>query len=133
VAHRTEATVHARAASGAWEDAVCVLQGIDVVRVVAASTDLLDRSRIAVTIPGVVLVRSLTGVEADVVLVDVSRPALVAEIRGVRAGRVVGYAPHVDDAAQSAALAAGCTEVLARSVFFHRLPHLVAGEHPPEP
>ena len=101
-------------------------------RVVAASTDLLDRSRIAATVPGVMLVRSLAGVEADVVLVDVSRPALVAELRGVRAARIVAYAPHVDDAAQGAALAAGCTEVLARSVFFRRLPHLVAGRHPLE-
>jgi hypothetical protein len=117
----------------AWQDAGRVLEGIDLVRVVAASTDLMDRSRIAATVPGVVLVQSLTGVEADVVLVDVSRPALVAELRAVRAARIVGYAPHVDDAAQGAALAAGCTEVLARSVFFHRLPHLVAGQHPPEP
>jgi hypothetical protein len=109
------------------------LEGIDLVRVVAASTDLMDRSRIAATVPGVVLVRSLTGVEADVVLVDASRPALIAELRAVRAARIVGYAPHVDEAAQDAALAAGCTEVLARSVFFHRLPHLVAGQHNPEP
>jgi len=109
------------------------LEGIDLVRVVAASTDLMDRSRIAATVPGVVLVRSLLGVEADVVLVDVSHSALVAELRGVRAARIVGYAPHVDEAARGAALAAGCTEVLARSVFFHRLSHLVAGPHPPAP
>jgi hypothetical protein len=56
----------------------------------------------------------------------------VAEVREVRAARIVGYAPHVDDAAQGAALAAGCTEVLPRSVFFRRLPHLVAGRHDPE-
>jgi hypothetical protein len=93
----------------------------------------MDRSRIAATVPGVVLVRSLMGVEADVVLVDVSHSALVAELRAVRAARIVGYAPHVDDAARGAALAAGCTEVLARSVFFHRLSHLVAGQHPPAP
>jgi hypothetical protein len=109
------------------------LEGLDLVRVVAASTDLLDRSRIAATVPGVVLVRSLTGVEADVVLVDVSRPSLVAQLRGVRAARIVGYAPHVDGADQGAALAAGCTEVMARSVFFHRLSHLVAGPPPPDP
>ena len=108
------------------------MEGIDLVRVVAASSDLMDRSRIAATVPGVVLVQSLTGVEADVVLVDVGRPALVAELRAVRAARIIGYAPHVDDTAQGAALAAGCTEVLARSVFFHRLPHLI-GQHPPEP
>jgi hypothetical protein len=109
------------------------LERIDLVRVVVACTDLMDRSRIAATVPGVVLVRSLMGVEADVVLVDVSRPALVAELPAVRAARIVGYAPHVDDAARSAALAAGCTEVLARSVFFHRLPQLIAGQHRPEP
>jgi hypothetical protein len=109
------------------------VEGIDLVRVVAASTDLMDRSRIEAMVPGVVLVRSLAGVEADVVLVDVSRPALVAELPAVRAARIVGYASHVDDVAQGAALAAGCTEVLTRSVFFHRLPQLVAGHHPPGP
>jgi len=130
---RARERVQARAVSGAWEDAVRGLEGIDLVRVVAASTDLMDRSRIAATVPGVVLVRSLMGVEADVVLVDVSHSALVAELRAVRSASIVGYAPHVDDAAPGAALAAGSTEVLARSVFFHRLSHLVAGRHPPEP
>lgn len=130
---RARERIRARAVSGAWEDAVRVLEGIDLVRVVAASTDLMDRSRIVATVPGVVLVRSLMGVEADVVLVDVSHSVLVAELRAVRAARIVGYAPHVDDAARGAALAAGCTEVLARSVFFNRLSHLVAGQHPPEP
>src|SRR5690349_20586201 len=90
---RARERVHARGVSGAWEDVVGVFEGIDLVRLVAASTDLMDRSRIAATVPGVVLVRSLTGVEADVVLVDVSQPALVAELRAVRAPRIVGYAP----------------------------------------
>ena len=94
-------------------------------KVVAATPDLMDRSRLAAELPEAELVRSLEGVEADLVLVDVSRPALVAQLGQVRAPRIVGYGPHLDTEATAAALAAGCTEVLARSVFFRRLRSLV--------
>ena len=50
--------------------------------------------------------------------------------RGERLGAVgahtVGFAAHVDEELMAAASAAGCDEVLARSVFFRRFPDFVS-------
>jgi len=93
-------------------------------RVVALVYDLLDRSRIAAALPGVRFVRSLDGVEADLVLVDLGAAPALGELANVRAARIVGFVAHVDTERAAEARAAGCTEVLPRSVFFRRLPDL---------
>lgn len=97
-------------------------------RVVAFAPDLMDQSKLRAA--GVDLVRrvaDLAEVEADRVLVDLSRPGVLDTV-GAIGGEVIGFGPHVDDALLDAGLAAGCAEVLPRSVFFRRLPQLAAGD-----
>ncbi|MEM7285570.1 MAG: hypothetical protein AAF480_04390 [Actinomycetota bacterium] len=97
-------------------------------RVVAFAPDLMDQSKLRAA--GVEIVRSvgaLAEVEADRVLVDLSRPGVLDAIADVDA-EVIGFGPHVDDDLLQAGRAAGCSEVLARSVFFRRLPALAAGD-----
>jgi hypothetical protein len=91
--------------------------------------DLMDRSR--VTASGVQVVfagapAELIGLDAEVILVDLSRPGVLDVLPGITA-RVVGFASHVDRELLAAARAAGCDEVLARSAFFGRLPQILAG------
>jgi hypothetical protein len=91
--------------------------------VVAYAPDLMDRSRIAAAVPGVVFVRSpdaLASTPARLVLLDLSRPGALDALPTV-AGRVVGFGSHVDDELLAAARAAGCDEVLPRSRFFRQL------------
>jgi len=100
--------------------------------VVAFVPDLMDRSRVSAAVRGVAFVgrpdqlAAAAGVE-DIALVDLGRagvlealPALVAS--GVR---VIAFGAHVDGDTLDAARAAGCEEVLARSVFFRTLGDLV--------
>lgn len=97
-------------------------------RVVGYAPDLMDQSKLKGA--GVEMVRSvadLTDVIADRVLVDLSRPGVLEAVAGIDA-EVIGFGPHVDDDLLAAGRAAGCTEVLARSVFFRRLADLAAGE-----
>jgi hypothetical protein len=83
--------------------------------IVALTTDLMDRSKIAGAIPGVAF--SLTD-DADVVIVDLARGD-VAEVRAaLPSARIVAYGPHVDEAAAVAARSAGADTVLPRSRFF---------------
>jgi DNA-binding NarL/FixJ family response regulator len=85
--------------------------------VAATTTDLMDRSRIGSSIPGV---RFTLDTAADVVIVDLGRGAAqVAEIRGAMpTARIVCYGPHVDGDAADAARAAGADVVMPRSRFF---------------
>jgi hypothetical protein len=95
----------------------------DAARVVAHVPDLLDRSKVAAAFPGARFAGTaaeLAGVEADLVLVDLARPGVLDVLPSVRARRV-GFGSHVDDVLLDAARAAGCDEVLPRSVFFRRL------------
>jgi hypothetical protein len=89
-------------------------------KVVAVTTDLMDRSKITGALDSVRIVRpgaDLAG--ADVVLVDLSLAgALQAAVAS--GARVVAYGSHVDDDALTAARAAGA-EAMPRSVFFKRL------------
>ena len=93
-------------------------------KVVALSPDLGDRSRIASAVPGTVFVSAAAllpaaGADADVVVVDLTRPGVVAVLDEVvrHAGRVVAYGPHVDGELLAWALAAGA-EAVPRSRFF---------------
>jgi hypothetical protein len=81
------------------------------VKVVALTTDLMDRSRISTAIPGVQF--TLTP-DAEVVIVDLSRTSDVRDIRSqAPAAKIVGYGPHVEDLRAS-----GADVVLPRSKFF---------------
>lgn len=94
--------------------------------------DLMDRSKVAAVAPGVVAVArpgELAAVASagDVVVVDLSRPGVLDALPAVAAtgARVIGFGSHVDRRLLDAARAAGCGEVLARSVFFGRLGELL--------
>lgn len=96
-------------------------------RVVAFAPDLMDQSKLKAA--GVEVLRSVAGladVEADRVLVDLSRPGVLEAVGAIDA-EVIGFGPHVDDDLLDAGRAAGCAEVLPRSVFFRRLPELASG------
>ena len=95
--------------------------------VLAYAPDLMDGSKLRAA--GATLVRrveELAGQPARLVLVDLSRPGVLEAIAASDAP-VIGFGPHVDDDLLAAGRAAGCTEVLPRSVFFRRLDQLVAG------
>jgi hypothetical protein len=94
------------------------------VRVAAYVPDLMDRSKLA-AVPGVEFVpdpRLLVEVEADVVVVDLSRPGVLEVLSQLSHVRTIGFGSHVDLATLDAARDAGCDLVLPRSVFFSRLP-----------
>ncbi|MEL6981698.1 MAG: hypothetical protein AAFO29_04670 [Actinomycetota bacterium] len=93
--------------------------------IVAHVPNLFDRSRF-----GGQVVFVDTGADAaahapDLVIVDLDR---CDDVDGfVLAGStVIGFGPHVDSDLHQRAEAAGYTEVLPRSVFFKRLPGLLA-------
>lgn len=99
--------------------------------VAAYVPDLMDRSKLSGR--GVAFAREprdLVAMEADVVVVDLSRPG-VLEVLPVLAGRrVIGFGSHVDAALLEAARAAGCSEVLPRSKFFAHLAELFPDSPP---
>lgn len=84
---------------------------------VALTTDLMDRSRLAAALPDV---KFALDAGADVVILDLARG--VEQVASVRAShptaRIVCYGPHVDDASLEGARAAGADVVLPRSRFF---------------
>ena len=92
--------------------------------VIVFAPDLMDRSRISAALPHAQFVNAVDKLSDagadDVVLVDLSRPGVLAAIPTIAAS-VVGFASHVDDALMAAAHDAGCAEVLPRSRFFRRL------------
>jgi hypothetical protein len=97
--------------------------------VVAFVPDLMDRSRLSaageVTFVSRVSELAAAAAGATLVIVDLSRPGALDAVGAVEAP-VVGFAPHVEDELLAAGLAAGCEQVLPRSVFFRRLPELLA-------
>jgi hypothetical protein len=100
-------------------------------RVVAFVPDLMDRSRVSaqassasVEFVGRPAALAEAAAGADLVLVDLARPGVLDVLASI-AAQTVGFASHVDRALFEAAGAAGCDEVLARSVFFARLPQLL--------
>lgn len=96
--------------------------------IVAYVPDLLDRSKVAAAARGRVTFVSkpadLVGQEADLVVLDLTRPGAVDAIASL-SGAVIGFANHTNREAMDAALAAGATQVMARSAFFDRLDALL--------
>jgi hypothetical protein len=91
------------------------------VRVVALVGDLLDRSKIAASVPDAEFVAAPDdSVGADVVVIDVkAHPDAVGVARKVAPGaRIVAYGRHDNPAALDAARADGADAALPRSRFF---------------
>jgi hypothetical protein len=91
-------------------------------RIVALTTDLMDRSRISSAIADVEFARDAAGCAgADVVLIDLARDA--GAVTAVRAllpsARIVAFGPHVDEDLLARATRDGADAVLPRSRFFH--------------
>jgi hypothetical protein len=106
--------------------------------VALVGTDLMDRSRIESVVAaadlGLQVWRNPAAVEEGLQtthpalgLVDLAHAAAHDAIRllASRGVPVVAFGPHVDDRAMAAAGALGASKVLARSVFFRRLPDLL--------
>jgi hypothetical protein len=102
------------------------------VTVVAYVPDLMDRSRVSAAVADVTFVPTPealpeAAVGAAVVAVDLARPGVLDVLPALVASgtRVVAFGSHVDRETLDAARAAGCTEVLPRSVFFRDLHSLL--------
>jgi hypothetical protein len=90
-------------------------------RIVAITSDLMDRSRISGAVDGVEFARDAAAcVGADVVVIDLARSgALVGAVRAAApAARVVAFGPHVDTEVLDQAARDGADVVLPRSKFF---------------
>jgi hypothetical protein len=90
-------------------------------KVVAFTSDLMDRSRISGAIDGVAFARDPAScADADVVIVDLARDAtLVAAVRAAAPrARIVAFGPHVDAELLDQAARDGADVVLPRSRFF---------------
>lgn len=94
-------------------------------RVAAYVPDLMDRSRFG-GIDDVEFVGSpadLAAVDAEVVVVDLSRPGVLDALPG--GVRTIGFGSHVDRELLASARAAGVDEVMPRSEFFRRIRELL--------
>jgi DNA-binding NarL/FixJ family response regulator len=92
-----------------------------MMRIVAITSDLMDRSRISGAIDGVEFARDAAACAgADVVVIDLTRAAaLVAPVRAAAPGaRIVAFGPHVDTELLQRATHDGADAVLPRSKFF---------------
>lgn len=98
-------------------------------RIAAYVPDLMDRSKVAAAAPGVTFVATpaaLAATDADLVVVDLSRPGVLEALPELDDVRTIGFGSHVDRELLDAATAAGCDEVLPRSRFFTQLHELLA-------
>jgi hypothetical protein len=86
--------------------------------------NLFDRSRFRGMVTFVATAEEAVALEPDLVIVDLDRCDDVAGFR-IDGPRVIGFGPHVDTNLHRKAVDAGYTEILARSVFFKRLPELL--------
>ena len=93
-------------------------------------TDLMDRSRFP---EGTTFVRRGDDlpVDAEVVVVDLSRPDAHEGVRRIRTAgsraRIVGYGRHDDTEGLREARVVGCDAVLVRSAFFADVSRAIAG------
>ncbi|CAN5706813.1 hypothetical protein BH20ACT2_BH20ACT2_12850 [soil metagenome] len=97
-------------------------------RIAAYVPDLMDRSKFAALAAEVRFVsrpEDLVGLDADLVVLDLSRAGVLDVVGSLDAARVIGFGSHVEREVLDAARAAGCDEVLARSKFFGRLAELL--------
>ena len=93
-------------------------------KVVAYVPDLMDRSKVASAAPGAQFVNraeDLVGVEADLVVLDLTRPGAIDVLPKLTAS-TVGFCRHTMRDVIAEAEAAGCDRVLVRSEFFADVP-----------
>jgi hypothetical protein len=89
--------------------------------------DLMDRSRFAgIDVEFVASPAALRDVDAEIVVVDLSRPGVLEAVAQLEGVRTIGFGSHVDRDLLAAAKDAGCDEVMTRSEFFRRLRDLLA-------
>ena len=89
--------------------------------------DLMDRSRFAgIDVEFVASPATLRDVDAEIVVVDLSRPGVLEAVGQLEGVRTIGFGSHVDRDLLAAAKDAGCDEVLTRSEFFRRIGELLA-------
>jgi hypothetical protein len=91
------------------------------VKIVAMTTDLMDRSRVSAAVPGVEFTTDPAAcTDADVVVIDLARHAdAVAPTRlAAPSARIVAFGPHVDAELLDQAGRDGADVVLPRSRFF---------------
>ena len=97
------------------------------VTIAAFVPDLMDRSRFTgIDVEFVSSPSALADVDAEVVVVDLSRPGVLEALPALGDVRTIGFGSHVDRDLLAAAQAAGCDEVLTRSEFFRRIGELLA-------
>ena len=97
-------------------------------KVAAYVPDLMDRSKVAAAAPGATFVArpdDLASAEADLVVLDLTRPGTVEVIPQLQA-RTVGFCRHTMRDVIAAAEQAGCDRVLVRSEFFADVPAALA-------
>ena len=96
-------------------------------RVFAYVPELIDRSKVAAAadVTFVSDPAELASADADLVVVDLSRPGVVDVLPHLRA-RTIGFGRHTQRDVLDAARAAGCDEVLVRSDFFPRIRELLS-------
>ena len=95
--------------------------------VAAYVPDLMDRSKVAAAAPDATFVsdpEQLADVDADLVVLDLSRPGAVDVLPKLRT-HTIGFCRHTLRDVIAAAENAGCDLVLVRSEFFARLPELL--------
>lgn len=98
-------------------------------KIAAYVPDLMDRSKVAAAAPGAVFVSTpaaLATAEAELVVVDLSRPGVLEALAQLGDVPTIGFGSHVDRDLLAAATAAGCDQVLPRSQFFAELRELLA-------
>lgn len=95
--------------------------------------DLVDRSKVTAALVDPTVVRGVddlprAALGAAIVVVDLSRPGVAERLGDLvgGAGRVVGFAPHVEEALLERARAAG-VDAMPRSVFFRDVSAAVHG------
>jgi len=89
-------------------------------KVVAYVPDLMDRSKVAAAVPEATFVArpdELASVEADLVVLDLTRPGVLDVIPLVQPP-TLGFCRHTMRDVIAAAEEAGCDRVLVRSEFF---------------
>ena len=100
-------------------------------RVAAYVPDLMDRSKVSAAVPDAVFVsrpEELVAIDADLVVLDLSRPGAVDVLSKVNAP-TLGFCRHTMRDVIAAAEAAGCDRVLVRSEFFADIAGAVQSTH----
>ena len=92
--------------------------------IVAHVPNLFDRSRFEGKVTFVASPEEAAGHNPTLLIVDLDR---CEDIEGfkIEGLHIIGFGPHVDTSLHQRAVDAGYTEILARSVFFRRLPELL--------